>query len=118
VARDRSVQRRSTSRAPPRHHSCEAGDPDDFSSLGFRSCAAPDTNFAELMMRIRLTRPALALVLGTSVLFAGCDSGGPAERAGRSIDNAARDARDAIAPGGPMEKAGRDVDRALQPGPK
>jgi hypothetical protein len=40
---------------------------------------------------------------------------GPAERAGRSIDNAGSAVRDAVdPPRGPVERLGRDVDRALR----
>ena len=81
-------------------------------SLPRRSLTDPPS-FAELMMRTWFTRTAVALVFGSLIPLAGCQNEGPAERAGKSIDNAARDARDAIAPGGPMEKAGRDIDRAL-----
>jgi len=45
--------------------------------------------------------------------LSGCQSEGPAERAGKGVDNAARDLKDAVNPGGPAEKAGRSVDRAL-----
>jgi hypothetical protein len=52
-------------------------------------------------------------LLATALFAAGCQSQGPAERAGKAIDNAARDARDAVKPGGPAEQAGRNIDRAL-----
>jgi hypothetical protein len=42
---------------------------------------------------------ALALLLAVLLLAsAGCNREGPAEKAGRSIDNAAKDVRDAITP--------------------
>ncbi len=53
-----------------------------------------------------------------SVAFAtvvGCESKGPAERAGESIDKGVQNAKDAIDPPGPMEKAGRAVNRAIKP---
>jgi len=53
-----------------------------------------------------------------SVAFAtvvGCESKGPAERAGESIDKGVQNAKDAINPPGPVEKAGRAVDRAVKP---
>lgn len=40
---------------------------------------------------------------------------GPAERAGRSIDNAGSAIRDAVdPPRGPAERLGRDIDRATR----
>lgn len=58
----------------------------------------------------RLLVPVL-LVLGV----AACHQEGPAERAGRSIDRAGQNLRDAVdPPQGPAERAGRTVDRALQ----
>ncbi len=59
---------------------------------------------------LRLLLPAL-LVLG----FAACQQEGPAERAGRNIDRAGQNLRDAVdPPRGPAERAGRAVDRTLQ----
>ncbi len=45
----------------------------------------------------------------------GCESQGPAERAGASIDKGIQDAKDAINPPGPAEKAGRALDKAVKP---
>jgi hypothetical protein len=43
-----------------------------------------------------------------------CQQEGPAERAGRSLDNAGQSVSDALnPPQGPAEAAGRKVDRAL-----
>jgi predicted small lipoprotein YifL len=59
------------------------------------------------------------LIWGVAVLFmslaslAGCQEEGPAERAGKGVDKAARDLKDAVNPPGPAEKAGRAVDDAL-----
>ncbi len=47
--------------------------------------------------------------------FAGCESKGPAEQAGKSIDKGVQDVKDAVNPPGPAEKAGRAVDGALKP---
>lgn len=53
-----------------------------------------------------------ALVL--LVPLAACNEG-PAERAGRSIDNAGSAIRDAVdPPRGPAESLGRDIDRATR----
>jgi predicted small lipoprotein YifL len=56
------------------------------------------------------------LMLGALVAFAGCESKGPAEQAGESIDKGIQNAKDAVIPPGPGEKAGRAVDKALKPG--
>jgi hypothetical protein len=55
------------------------------------------------------------LILGAAVAFGtvGCESKGPAERAGEKLDKAADKVSDAIHPKGPVEKAGRAVDRAV-----
>mgnify|MGYP001105115320 FL=1 len=43
-----------------------------------------------------------------------CAPEGPAEKAGKSVDNAVQDAKDAVNPPGPVEKAGRAVDDAVE----
>lgn len=48
-------------------------------------------------------------------LATGCAPEGPAEKAGKSLDQAAENAKDAINPPGPVEKAGREVDKAVNP---
>jgi predicted small secreted protein len=46
--------------------------------------------------------------------LAACHQPGPAERAGRSLDRAGEQVRDAVdPPSGPSERVGRAVDRAL-----
>ena len=46
--------------------------------------------------------------------IAGCQQEGPAEKAGKSIDNAAQNASDALnPPKGPAQSVGRKVDRTL-----
>jgi hypothetical protein len=46
--------------------------------------------------------------------LAACERQGPAERAGRSLDRAGENVRDAVdPPRGPVERMGRSVDRAL-----
>ena len=54
-----------------------------------------------------------SLLLGVAVLCTGCESKGPAEKAGESIDNGVQDVKDAVIPPGPGEKAGRAVDNAI-----
>jgi hypothetical protein len=53
------------------------------------------------------------LLLGAVVLCTGCESKGPAERAGENIDRGVQDVKDTINPPGPGEKAGREVDKVL-----
>ncbi|PWC75041.1 MULTISPECIES: hypothetical protein [Azospirillum] len=60
---------------------------------------------------LRLLRAA-ALVLPL-VAVAACHQEGPAERAGKSLDNAGQSVKDAIDPPGPAEKAGRAIDRTV-----
>lgn len=53
------------------------------------------------------------LLSGALVLGSGCESKGPAERAGENIDRGIERAQDAINPPGPGERAGRAVDDTL-----
>jgi hypothetical protein len=55
------------------------------------------------------------LLLGALVAAAGCETKGPAEKAGESIDQGIQKAKDAVNPPGPLEKAGREVDKAIKP---
>jgi hypothetical protein len=57
----------------------------------------------------------LLMMLGALTALAGCESKGPAEKAGESIDKGVQDAKDAVNPPGPGEKAGRAADKALKP---
>ena len=65
------------------------------------------------MKRIQCAALAAVLLLAG----AGCREEGPAERAGRAIDDAAREAGDSLRdlPGdeGPLARAGREADEAL-----
>jgi hypothetical protein len=58
--------------------------------------------------------PVVALLLGSFISFAGCESKGPAEQAGEKIDKGIQNAKDAINPPGPVEKAGRAIDNATK----
>lgn len=58
--------------------------------------------------------PLAALLFVAFATVVGCESKGPAERAGASIDKGVQNARDAINPPGPTEKAGRALDGALK----
>jgi hypothetical protein len=61
-------------------------------------------------MRKSLLIAAAVATLG----LAACHQEGPAERAGRKLDNAGQSVSDTLnPPQGPVEKAGRKVDRAL-----
>jgi hypothetical protein len=59
--------------------------------------------------------PLATLLLGAVVTFAGCETKGPAEKAGENIDKGVQNAKDAINPPGASEKVGRSVDKALKP---
>ena len=56
--------------------------------------------------------PLLAAVLGGMISLTGCESEGPAEKAGAADRQGRQKVKDAIDPPGPMEKAGREVDKA------
>ena len=58
--------------------------------------------------------PVVALLLGSFISIAGCESKGPAEQAGEQIDKGIQNAKDAINPPGPLEKAGRAIDKATE----
>jgi hypothetical protein len=53
------------------------------------------------------------MLFGAVAAFAGCESKGPAQKAGEEIDKGVQSAKDAINPPGPLEKAGRGADKAL-----
>lgn len=59
----------------------------------------------------------IRLLLVPALLLSGlaaCDRGGPAERAGRSLDRTGERVRDTVdPPRGPVERLGRSVDRAV-----
>lgn len=55
---------------------------------------------------------ALALAV-TGATLAGCESDGPAERAGEEVDRTLDKVEDKINPKGPVEKAGEKIDRAV-----
>ncbi len=46
-------------------------------------------------------------------LAAGCETKGPAEKAGEKVDQGIQNVKDAVSPPGPGEKAGRAVDKAV-----
>jgi hypothetical protein len=58
---------------------------------------------------------ALLMMVGALVVLAGCESQGPAEKAGASVDKGVQNVKDAVNPPGAGEKAGREVDKALKP---
>jgi hypothetical protein len=61
-------------------------------------------------MRFILLIVPVLMMIGLSA----CQQEGPAERAGRSLDNAGQSVSDALnPPQGPAESAGRKLDRAL-----
>jgi len=56
-----------------------------------------------------------AVFFGAFTTFAGCETKGPAEKAGESIDKGIQNAKDVVNPPGPAEQAGRNLDKALKP---
>ncbi|HVJ54808.1 MAG TPA: hypothetical protein VM689_20275 [Aliidongia sp.] len=64
-------------------------------------------------MRLSIVRFALVICLIATVgALAACDKEGPAEKTGKSLDNAGQSVKDAIDPPGPAQKAGRALDNA------
>jgi hypothetical protein len=59
--------------------------------------------------------PRAALLFVAFATIVGCESKGPAERAGSSIDKGVQNAKDAINPPGTAEKAGRALDSTVKP---
>lgn len=59
--------------------------------------------------------PLAAVLLGVVAAFAGCETKGPAQRAGEDVDKGVQNAKDAINPPGATEKVGRSVDKVLKP---
>jgi len=57
----------------------------------------------------------LLMMFGALVAFAGCESKGPAEKAGESIDKGIQNAKDVVNPPGAGEKTGRELDKSLKP---
>ncbi|SIO64914.1 hypothetical protein SAMN05444166_7481 [Singulisphaera sp. GP187] len=58
------------------------------------------------------TARALSLFLGAVVLLAGCESKGPAEKAGENLDKSVQEAKDAVHPPSVAEKAGHAIENA------
>jgi hypothetical protein len=54
-----------------------------------------------------------ALISGGAFLATGCERQGPAERAGKEVDQAVEKTKDVVSPPGPAEKAGKELDRAV-----
>lgn len=55
-----------------------------------------------------------ALIIAASFSLTACDREGPAERTGKSLDNAGERVKDAIDPPGPAQKVGRALDNATK----
>ncbi|MGE0684585.1 MAG: hypothetical protein AB7P69_27220, partial [Candidatus Binatia bacterium] len=55
------------------------------------------------------------VVLGLGVLLlGGCEQEGPAERAGKQVDEAVENLNKTVKPDGPVERAGEKVDEAVE----
>ena len=57
--------------------------------------------------------PLVALLLIAGAPLVGCESEGPAENAGKKIDEGVQKVKDTVNPPGPAEKVGREVDKAV-----
>jgi hypothetical protein len=66
-----------------------------------------------MTMKNARMRVAIALPLSLVLLF-GCSEPGPAEQAGKKVDEAVEKVRDRIDPAGPAERAGRKIDEAVE----
>ena len=55
----------------------------------------------------------LILLAAFTIVGVGCETKGPAEKAGESIDKGVQNAKDAVTPPGNVEKAGREVDKVI-----
>ena len=56
-----------------------------------------------------------ALTFGVLASIVGCESKGPAEKAGASIDKGVQNVKDTFNPPGPAEKAGGALDSTVKP---
>ena len=52
-------------------------------------------------------------IIGGMFLSIGCERQGPAEQAGKKVDQAVEKMKDVAATPGPAEKAGKELDRAV-----
>ena len=55
------------------------------------------------------------LLVGALVVGTGCETKGPAEKAGDNIDKGIQNVKDSVNPPGVGEKAGRAVDKVTKP---
>jgi hypothetical protein len=53
------------------------------------------------------------LIIGGMFLATSCERQGPAERAGKDVDQAVEKMKDVVHSPGPAEKAGKELDRAV-----
>lgn len=64
-------------------------------------------------------RKIAAIVLGTTFIISGmflstgCERQGPAEQAGKNVDQAVEKMKDVVNSPGPAEKAGKELDQAV-----
>ncbi len=79
------------------------------------------------MTNFKISHGVASLLFGCVVVFSGCEPSGPAENAGKTIDNDLKSAGDVIKedakkakdavfpPKGPAQKAGEAIDKAVEP---
>jgi hypothetical protein len=64
-----------------------------------------------LLSRKKLALAALPFLFAATIV--GCQPEGPAEKAGKNLDNVGKDLKNDLDPRGPAEKVGDKVDKAL-----
>lgn len=65
------------------------------------------------MKKIAAIALGATLISGGMFLSTGCERQGPAEQAGKKVDQAVEKMKDVVSPPGPAEKAGKELDRAV-----
>jgi hypothetical protein len=55
----------------------------------------------------------IVLPLFAALLLIGCEPAGPAERAGKNLDEAGQKVKESVDPRGPAQKAGDKIDQAV-----
>ena len=55
----------------------------------------------------------VALTFLLTLTLVGCQPEGPAEKAGKGLDNAGKDLKNSVDPRGPAQKAGDKIDEAV-----
>lgn len=65
------------------------------------------------MKKIAAMALGLTFIIGGMFFSTGCERQGPAEQAGKEVDQAVEKMKDVVSPSGPAEQAGKELDRAI-----